>query len=156
MNKTIMTSILLNILFQKYILQSICTVTVTSVTVTPPNPSGLAGVDDVTLSCTGTLSGPAIARVQWTGQVMHTPPLATAPSSTVRDSLVLTRVRESYAGTYTCTVTIGAFSMSRSVSLTVTGEFVILLCDIYFMLLYIFSSSYTDLYNGEPVTYCSS
>ncbi len=87
---------------------------------------------------------------------MRTPPLATAPSTTVRDSLVLTRVRESYAGTYTCTVTIGTSSMTTSVSLTVTGEFVILLCEIYFMLLYIFSSSYTYLYNGEPGTCCSS
>ncbi len=54
---------------------------------------------------------------------MRTPPLATEPSSTVRDSLVLTRVRQSYAGTYTCTVTIGASSMSRSEPLAVTGEF---------------------------------
>ncbi len=143
-------------MIQKYILQSVCTVTVNFVTVTPPNPTGVAGVDDVTLTCTGTLSGPAIARVQWIGQVMHTPPLATAPSSTVRDSLVLTRVRESFAGTYTCTVTFGASSMSRSVPLAVTGEFVILICDIYFTLLYIFSSNYTYLYNGEPVTCCSS
>ncbi len=87
---------------------------------------------------------------------MHTPPLATAPYSMVMDSLVLTRVRQSYAGTYTCTVTIGASSMSRSVALAVTGEFVILMCEIYFMLLYIFSSNYTNLYNGEPVTCCSS
>ncbi len=101
-----------------------CTVTVTSVSITPPNPSGVAGVDDVTLTCTGSLSGPAIARVEWTGQIMRTPPLATAPSNTVRDSLVLTRVRQSYAGTYTCTVTIGASSMITSVSLAVTGEFV--------------------------------
>ncbi len=56
---------------------------------------------------------------------MHAPPLATAPSTTVRDSLVLTRVRQSYAGTYTCTVTIGASSMSRNVSFAVTGEFVL-------------------------------
>ncbi len=130
--------------------------TVTSVTITPPNPSGVAGEDDVTLTCTGTLSGPAIARVQWTGQMMLTPPQATAPYTTVRNSLVLTRVRQSYAGTYTCTVTIGASSMSRSVSLAVTGEFVILMYEIYFMLLYIFSSSYNYLYNGEPVTSCSS
>ncbi len=61
---------------------------------------------------------------------MRTPPLATEPSTTVRDSLVLTRVRQSYAGTYTCTVTIGASSMSRSVSLAVIGEFVILICEI--------------------------
>ncbi len=87
---------------------------------------------------------------------MHTLPLATAPSTTVRDSLVLTRVKESFAGTYTCTVTIGASSMSRSVALVVTGEFFIFMCEIYFMLLYIFSSSYTYLYNGEPVTCCSS
>ncbi len=127
-----------------------------SVTVTPPNPSGVAGANDVNLTCTGTLSGPAIARVEWTGQMMRTPPLATAPSTTVRDSLVLTRVRQSYAGTYTCTVTIGASSMSRSVSLAVTGEFVIFICEIYFMLLYIISSSYTYLYNGEPVTCWSS
>ena len=110
----------------------VSTVTVISVSITPRNPSGVAGVDDVTLTCTGTLSGPAIARVQWTGQMMRTPPLATAPSTTVRDSLVLTRVRQSYAGTYTCTVTIGASSMSRSVVLTVTGEFVILKCEILF------------------------
>ncbi len=58
---------------------------------------------------------------------MRTPPLATAPSTTVRDSLVLTRVRQSYAGTYICTVTIGASSMNRSVSLTVTGGLVILI-----------------------------
>ncbi len=127
-----------------------------SVTVTPLNPTGVAGVDDVTLTCTGTLSGSAIARVQWTGQMMRTPPLATAPSSIVSDSLVLTQVRQSYAGTYTCTVTIGASIMSRSVPLAVTGEFVILICDIYFMLLNTFSSSYTNLYNGEPVTCCSS
>ncbi len=69
---------------------------------------------------------------------MCTPPLATAPSTTVRDSLVLTRVRQSYAGTYICTVTIGSSSMSRSVSLAVTGEFIILICEIYFMLLYIY------------------
>ena len=87
---------------------------------------------------------------------MRTPPLATAPSTTVRDSLVLTRVRQSYAGTYTCTVTIGASSMSRSVPLAVTGEFVILVCEIYFVLLYMFSSRYSYLYNGEPVTCCSS
>ncbi len=87
----------------------------------------MAGVDNVTLTCTGTLSGPAIARVQWTGQMMRTPPLATAPSTTVRDSLVLTRIRQSYAGTYTCTVTSGSSSMSRSVPLAVTGEFVILM-----------------------------
>ncbi len=98
---------------------------VTSVTITPPNPSGVAGVDDVTFTCTGTLSGPAIARVEWTGQMMRTPPLATAPSTTVRDSLVLTRVRQSYTGTYTCTVTIGASNMNRSVTLAVTGEFFI-------------------------------
>ncbi len=112
-------------MIQKYILQSVYTVTVTSVTITPPNPSGVAGVDDVALTCTGTLSGPAIARVQWTGQVIRTPLLAMEPSSTVRDSLVLTRVRDSFAGTYTCTVTFGASSMSRSVPLAVTGEFVI-------------------------------
>ncbi len=87
---------------------------------------------------------------------MRTPPLATAPSTTVRDSLVLTRVRQSYAGTYTCTVTIGASSMSRSVSLEVIGELVILICEIYCMLLYMFSSRYTYLYNGEPATCCSS
>ncbi len=86
----------------------------------------------------------------------HTPSLATAPSSMVMDSLVLTRVRQSYAGTYTCTVTIGASNMSRSVALAVTGEFFIFMCEIYFMLLYIFSSSYTYLYNGDPVTCCSS
>ncbi len=86
----------------------------------------------------------------------HTPLPATAPSSMVTNSLVLTRVRQSFAGTYTCTVTIGASSMSRSVSLAVTGEFVILMCEIYFMLLYTFSSRYTYLYNGEPVTFCSS
>ncbi len=63
---------------------------------------------------------------------MRTPSLATPPSTTVRDSLVLTRVRQSYAGTYTCTVTIGAPSMSRSVSLAVTGEFVILIYEIFF------------------------
>ena len=127
-----------------------------SVTVNPPNPSGVAGADDVNLTCTGTLSGPAIARVEWTGQMMRTPPLATAPSTTVRDSLVLTRVRESFAGTYTCTITIGASSMSRSVSLAVTGEFVIFIREIYFMLLYMLSSSYTNLYNGESVTCWSS
>ncbi len=55
---------------------------------------------------------------------MHTPPLARAPFNMVSDSLVLTRVRQSYGGIYKCTVTIGASSMSRSVSLTVTGEFV--------------------------------
>ncbi len=55
-------------------------------------------------------------------------PLATTPSTTVRDSLVLTRVRQSYAGTYTCTVTIGASSMSRSVSIAVKSEFVISTC----------------------------
>ncbi len=55
---------------------------------------------------------------------MRTPPLTTAPSNMVRHSLVLTRVRESFAGTYTCTVTIGASSMSRSVSLGLTGEHV--------------------------------
>ncbi len=113
-------------------------------------------MDDVTLTCTGTLSGPAIARVEWTGQMTHTPPLATAPSTTVVDSLTLTRVRQSYAGTYICTTTIGASSMSRSVSLTVPGEFVMFICEIYFMLLYKFSSSYNYLYNGEPVTSCSS
>ncbi len=57
---------------------------------------------------------------------MRTPPLATAPSTTVWDSLVLTRVRQSYAGTYICIVTIGASSMSRSVPLAVTGEFVLI------------------------------
>ena len=79
-------------MIQNYILQSVCTVTVNSVTITPPNPSGVAGEDDVTLTCTGTLSGPAIARVEWTGQMMRTPPLATAPSTTVRESLVLTQL----------------------------------------------------------------
>ncbi len=59
---------------------------------------------------------------------MRTPPQAAAPSTTVSDSLVLTRVRQSYAGTYICTVTIGASNMSRSVSLAVTGEFV-LICE---------------------------
>ncbi len=39
------------------------TVTVLSVSITPPNPSGVAGSDDVTLTCTGTLSGSDIARV---------------------------------------------------------------------------------------------
>ncbi len=54
---------------------------------------------------------------------MRTPPLATAPSTTVRDSLVLTRVRQFYAGIYTCAVTFGA-SSSRSISLAVTSEHV--------------------------------
>ncbi len=58
---------------------------------------------------------------------MRTPPLATAPSTTIRDLLILTRVRQSYAGTYTCTVTIAASSISRSVPLAVTSEFVILM-----------------------------
>ncbi len=79
---------------------------------------------------------------------MRTPPQAAAPSNTISDSLVLTQVRQSYAGTYTCTVTIGASSMSRSVSLAVTGEFVILICEINFMLLYILSSDYINIYNG--------
>ncbi len=129
----------------KYLILSICTVTVTSVTITPPNPSGVAGVDDVTLTCIGTLSGHAKARVEWTGQMMRTPPLATVPSTTVSDSLVLTRVRQSYAGTYTCTVTIGASSMTRSVSLAVTGEFVILICEIN-------SCCYTYLAPAIPIS----
>ncbi len=83
---------------------------------------------------------------------MRTSPLATAPSSMISDSLVLTRVRESYSGTYTCTVTIGASSMSRSVPLTVAGEIVTFEYVRYFMLLYMHSSSYTYFYNGEPVT----
>ncbi len=136
MNKTIMTSIFFfNIIINLLKIISfnlVSTVTVISVSITPRNPSGVAGVDDVTLTCTGTLSGPAIAKIQWTGQRIHTPPLATAPTTTVSNSSVLTRVRQSNAGTYTCTVTIGASSMSRSVVLTVTGEFVILKCEILF------------------------
>ncbi len=57
---------------------------------------------------------------------MRTPSLATEPSTIVSDTFVQTRVRQSYDGTYTCTVTIGASLMSRSVSLTVSGEFVML------------------------------
>ncbi len=54
---------------------------------------------------------------------MRTPPLATAPSTTVRDSLTLTRVRQSDAGIYTCTMTIGASGISRSVILSTSCEF---------------------------------
>ena len=133
------------------------TVRVTSATITPLNPSGVAGEDSVTLTCTGTLSGPAIARVEWTGQMMRTPPLATSPSTTVRDSLTLTRLRQSYAGTYTCTVTIGASSMSRSVTLAVTGESAILISELFIMLPSMHSTSNTYLNNGESVTCsCSS
>ncbi len=56
---------------------------------------------------------------------MRTPLQATVPSTTVRDSLVLTQVRQSYVGNYTCSVTIGAYSMSRSVSLTVASKYYI-------------------------------
>ena len=96
-------------------------VTISSVSITPTNPSGIAGDSTITLACTVNLSGPGTPTINWSGPMSRGPVSPEQVQASFTDTLQLERVRQSYAGVYTCRASIGAYTMSKFVSLSVRG-----------------------------------
>ncbi len=85
---------------------------------------GVASLSNITITCTGMLSGPAVSYLLWTGpDDTKIEQLSFDVAATVTNSLEWTPVRQSNAGTYTCTVSVGASNMSHSVNLAVSKLF---------------------------------
>ena len=95
-------------------------VTISSVSISPTNPSGVAG-ESTTLTCTVTLSGPGTPTINWSGPMSRGPVSPEQVQASFTDTLQLVRVRQSYAGVYTCRASIGVYIMTDSVSLSVRG-----------------------------------
>ena len=96
-------------------------VTISSVSITLTNPSSIAGESTVTLTCTVTLSGPGTPTINWSGPMSRGPVSPEQLQASFTDTLQLVRVRQTYAGVYTCRASIGAITLTDSVSLSVTG-----------------------------------
>ena len=82
--------------------------TISSVSITPDNPSGIAGESTITLNCTLTLSGPGTPIINWSGSMLRGPVSPEQAQASFTDILQLVRVRQSNAGLYTCRASIGA------------------------------------------------
>ena len=70
--------------------------------ITPTNPSGVAGESTITLTCSITLSGSGTPTIYWSGPMTRGPITPEEVQTSFTDSFVLVAVRESYAGQYTC------------------------------------------------------
>ena len=95
-------------------------VTVSSVSITPTNPSGVAG-ESTTLTCTVTLSGPGTPTISWSGPMTRGPITPEEVQTSFTDSFVLVRLRESYAGMYTCETSVEGSTMTDTVMVSVSG-----------------------------------
>ena len=96
-------------------------VIVSSVSITPTNPSGIAGESNITLTCTVGLSGPGTPTISWSGPRSHSPVIPQEGQISFTDSFELERVRESFAGEYTCEASVESSNMSDTVRVSVSG-----------------------------------
>ncbi len=98
-------------------------VSVTSVAISPVNPSVTAGTE-VSLKCTATVSGSFIPTFTWTkpGSLSSGNLTAKAIQPTIDNILYLGKVSQSDVGIYTCTISISDSSLSTYVMLTVTSK----------------------------------
>ena len=89
--------------------------------ITPTNPSGIAGVSTITLTCTVTLSGPGTPTISWSGPISCGAVTPQGVQTSFTDTCELVRVRQSYAGVYTCEASIGVSTMRDTVTVSVIG-----------------------------------
>ena len=87
--------------------------------ITPINPGGVAG--ESTLTCSVTLSGPGTPTISWSRPMTHGPFTPEEVQTSFTDSFVLVRVRESYAGMYTCEASIEGSTMTDTVMVSVSS-----------------------------------
>ena len=83
--------------------------------ISPTNPSGIAGVSTIILTCTVTLSGPGTPTIFWTR------PSSCGGQTSFTDACDLGRVRQSYEGEYACEASIGTSTMTDTVTVSITG-----------------------------------
>lgn len=103
------------------------TVSVSSISISPTSLSGTAGESGITLVCRVTLSAPGrTSSLTWTGPRQRGPVTFQQDQTSYMDSFPLGRLRQSYAGEYTCQVSVGSSSMSsNSVRVTVSSKFTV-------------------------------
>ena len=94
---------------------------ISSVSITPTNPSGIAGESTITLTCTVSLSELGTPSITWSGPITKGPVTPNGDQTSFTDTFKLMRVRQSYAGVYTCMASIGASTMIDTVTVSVTG-----------------------------------
>ena len=96
-------------------------VAITSVSITPTNPTGIAGDSNFTLTCTVNLSGPGTPNITWSGPILRGPVIPEVVQASYTVSTEVVRVSQSYAGVYICQASIGASTMRDTVTVSVTG-----------------------------------
>ena len=96
-------------------------VAITSVCITPTNPTYIAGDFNFTLTCTVNLSGPGTPNITWSGPMLHGPVILERVQASYAVSTEVVRVSQSYAGVYICQASIGASTMRDTVTVSVTG-----------------------------------
>ena len=94
---------------------------ISSVSITPTNQSGIAGESTITLTCTVSLSELGTPSITWSGPMIKGLVTRHEDQISFNDTFKLMRVRQSYAGVYTCMASIGASTMIDTVTVSVSG-----------------------------------
>ena len=94
---------------------------ISSVSITPTNPSGIAGESTINLTCTISLSELGTPSITWSGPMTKGPVTPHEEQISFNDTFKLMRVRQSSAGVYTCMASIGASTMIDTVTVSVSG-----------------------------------
>ena len=89
--------------------------------ITPPNPVGIAGESTINLTCNVALSGPGTPTISWSGPKSCGPVSPQGVQSSFTDTCELVRVRQSYSGEYACEASTGTSTMRGTVTVSVTG-----------------------------------
>ena len=87
------------------------------------NRNGVVGEESTILTCVAMLTGAGIPMFTWTGPVRRGPITGDGNGPTFTDNFHLGRLKQYYAGEYTCMASIGTSSMSNLISITVNGKF---------------------------------
>ena len=96
-------------------------VSIYSVSITPTNPSGIAGESTINLTCNVFLSGLGTPSITWSGPMTKGPVTPHEDQTSFTDTFKLPRVRQSYTGVYTCMASIEASTMIDTVTVSVSG-----------------------------------
>ena len=89
--------------------------------ITPTNPSGIAGESTINITCTVTLSETGTPTISWSGPMSCDPVILQGVQTSHSDTCEFVRVRQSHAGEYTCEASIGSSTVTATVTVSVVG-----------------------------------